>query len=98
MLTTRTVGENALQWAGWMGGDMSFLAIDLGTSFIKGTVLDLDALHLAHIRRVPFPAALPDLPPFHYEVAPSAVVAAMRDLIDTLLPHAPDCAGIVMVT
>lgn len=77
---------------------MTLLAIDLGTSYIKGAVLDLDTLRLAHIRRALFPAALPGLPPLHYEVDPHTVVAAVRALIDALLPHAPDCAGVVMAT
>ena len=77
---------------------MTLLAIDLGTSYIKGAVLDLDALRLAQIRRAPFPAALPGLPPLHHEVDPHTVVAAVRELIAALLPHAPDCAGVVMAT
>ncbi len=41
---------------------MTFLGIDLGTTFIKGAVLDLDRLRLGHIQRVPFPAPLGGLP------------------------------------
>jgi sugar (pentulose or hexulose) kinase len=77
---------------------MRFLGIDLGTSFVKGAVLDLERLRLDHTRRVPFPSPLPGLPHRHYEVAPDAVVTAARQALDTLLPLAPDCAGIVMST
>jgi len=37
----------------------SFIAVDLGTTFIKGAVLDLDALRLTHIQRVPSPHRFP---------------------------------------
>ena len=42
---------------------MRFLAIDLGSSFIKGAVLDLAARSFDHVRRRPFPGPLPNLPP-----------------------------------
>jgi sugar (pentulose or hexulose) kinase len=75
---------------------MSFIGIDLGTSFIKGAVLDLDGLRLRHIQRVPFPDALPGLPPLYREFAPQQVLAAARDLFQALLPYAMDCEGLVM--
>lgn len=77
---------------------MSYLAIDLGTTFIKGAVLDLETLQPAHVRRQPFPAALPNRPSFFYEVDPLAIVAATRALVAELLPHAPDCRGVVLCT
>ncbi len=55
---------------------MSFIALDLGTSFIKGAVLDLDALRLDHIQRAPFPDPLPNLPPLFCEIDPRAVGSA----------------------
>ena len=77
---------------------MSFIALDLGTTFIKGAVLDLDNLHLHHIQRLPFPEPLPNLPLLFYEVDPGQVVATVRTLITDLLTHAPECEGIVMCT
>ena len=75
---------------------MRFLAIDLGSTFIKGAVLDLDARSFDHVRRVPFPEPLPNLPPSHFEIDPHAIAAATRALIAQLLAAAPDCAGLVM--
>ncbi len=75
-----------------------FLALDLGTSFIKGAVLDLDRLRLHAIHRLPFPDPLPNLPPLHCEIDPAAVLGATRRLIDTLLAHAPEAAGLVMTS
>jgi sugar (pentulose or hexulose) kinase len=74
---------------------MRYLAIDLGSSFIKGAVLDLDARSFAHVRRRPFPAPIAGLPPLHFEVDPRQIVDATRALIDDLARDAPDCAGIV---
>ena len=75
---------------------MRYLAIDLGSSFIKGAVLDLDAHSFAHVRRLPFPAPITGLPPLHFEIDPRQIVAATRALIDDMARDAPDCAGIVL--
>ncbi|MCB0105275.1 MAG: hypothetical protein KDE53_05190 [Caldilineaceae bacterium] len=77
---------------------MTYLAIDLGTSFLKGAVLNLDTQEPTHVRRQPFPAALPDRPPFFYEVDPAAIVAATKALVEELLPYAPECRGVVLCT
>lgn len=77
---------------------MSYLAIDLGTTFIKGAVLDLERRQHAHVRRQPFPTAVANLPQFCHEVDPLAIVTATSLLIDELLPHAPDCQGVVLCT
>lgn len=77
---------------------MTFIALDLGTTFIKGAVLDLDRYRLEHIQRLPFPAPLPGLPPLFYEVDPCAVVATVRTLIGQLLARAGACEGIVFCT
>jgi sugar (pentulose or hexulose) kinase len=75
---------------------MSFIGIDIGTSFIKGAVLDADVLSISHIRRVSFPDPLPGLPPLYREYDPLAVLSAVQHVIDELLSHAIDCEGIVM--
>ncbi len=74
----------------------SFIALDLGTAFIKGAVLDTDGLRFNHLQRLPFPEPLPNLPPLFCEIDPGQIVAAVRALIGQLLPHAPQCAGVVM--
>lgn len=75
---------------------MRYIGIDLGTTFIKGAVLNLDTQALQHIVRLPFPDPLPGLPPRHFEVDPMQVVTVTRALLDRLLQHAPDCAGVLM--
>jgi sugar (pentulose or hexulose) kinase len=77
---------------------MSFLALDLGTTFIKGAVLDLDRLQLRQLHRLPFPGPLTDRPQLFYEVDPGTVVGTVRQLLHALLSTAPDCSGIVCCT
>lgn len=75
---------------------MTFLALDLGTSFIKGAVLDADANRIDQIQRIPFPEPISNLPPLFCEIEPYKIIDAARELIVRLMPHAPDCEGIVM--
>jgi sugar (pentulose or hexulose) kinase len=75
---------------------MSFIGIDLGTSFIKGAVLNLETRELHHVQRTPFPPQLENTAPLACEFDPNEILAAVRKLIAELAPHAPDCEGIVM--
>lgn len=75
---------------------MKFLALDLGTSFLKGAVLELERAQISHVSRTPFPATIAGLPPRHVEVEPAAIVRATQSLLDQLAADAPDAAGIVV--
>ena len=75
---------------------MRYLGIDIGSSFIKGAVLDPDAMSFGHPERVRFPEPIDGLAPGFREFAPSAIVEATRSLLERLLRHAPDAAGVVM--
>jgi sugar (pentulose or hexulose) kinase len=75
---------------------MRFIGLDLGSSFIKGAVLDLDTLAIRQIERLPFPDPIQGLHPSFREFNPAEVVAVTRSLLDRLLGHAPDAAGLVV--
>jgi sedoheptulokinase len=75
---------------------MRYIGIDLGSTSIKGAVLDLDARALAHVARRPFPPPLPGLPRGFFEVPPAAVLREARAVLDELLDHAPDAGGILL--
>jgi sugar (pentulose or hexulose) kinase len=75
---------------------MSFLGIDLGTSFLKGAVLDVERRKLEQVCRKPFPEPIADGNPFRCEFDPNAIRSAFRALIDELAPLSPDCEGIVV--
>jgi len=75
---------------------MSFLGVDLGTSFIKGAVLNLESRRLECVKRAPFPAPLANADPLFCEVDPQAILVAVRALIAELATHTVDCEGMVM--
>ena len=73
-----------------------FIAIDVGSSFLKAAILDLDALELRHTMRVPFPGWLGGLPPLHREVEPAAILAAVEDLLARASAQTSPCSGLVV--
>ena len=75
---------------------MAFIGIDIGSSFIKGSLLDLDPAALGHVHRLPFPPPLQGFPPGHREVDPRHVVDAVRSLIDGLTASSDAVDGLVM--
>ncbi|HLV86263.1 MAG TPA: FGGY family carbohydrate kinase [Candidatus Sulfotelmatobacter sp.] len=77
---------------------MSFLGIDLGTSFIKGAVLNLEKQQLEHVRRIPFPDPVATDDPLRCEFDPQAILVAFQTLMNELVPFAFDCEGVVMCT
>lgn len=84
-----------------LGGEefcLPFVGIDLGTSFIKGAVLDAEGCRVEHVRRIPFPPALLGLNPLYCEFAPEQILAAARTLIEELASLAVECEGLVMCT
>ena len=76
---------------------MSFIGIDIGTSFIKGAVLDLDSFQLLHAQRVPFPTPIPGKPPLYREFDPQEIMKAVHSLLDDLIPYAGDCEGLIRI-
>ena len=75
---------------------MTYIGIDLGSSYLKGAVLDLDWLAIRHIERLPFPEPIAGLPPTFREFDPGEVVAATRALLERLLHHAPGAQACVI--
>ncbi|MDE3067458.1 MAG: hypothetical protein KGJ60_07890 [Verrucomicrobiota bacterium] len=78
------------------GKGMRYLGVDLGSSFIKGAVLDLDELALGRRERIPFPEPIAGQNTMFREYDPRQVVAATRALLEKLLQQAPDAGGVVM--
>jgi sugar (pentulose or hexulose) kinase len=75
---------------------MRFIGIDLGSSFIKGAVLDHDTLTIGHVERLPFPEPIRGLNPAFREFGAAQMVDVTRSLLHRLLRHAPEAAGLVM--
>lgn len=75
---------------------MRYLGIDIGSSFIKGAVLDVDELCLSHIERMDAPQTVSGLDPMFREIEPEDVVQCVRQVLGRLHEHAPDAAGVLM--
>ena len=73
-----------------------FIGIDIGASFIKGAVLDMESSLVEHVIRCPFPDFLTNLPSSYREVNPVMIIESVKDILKELLPLAKDCEGIVM--
>ena len=73
-----------------------FFAIDVGSSFLKGALIDPDAFELRHTERVPFPEFEPGLPPLHREVNPAAILGAVEELVARLWRLSGRCDGVVL--
>ena len=69
---------------------MRCIGIDIGSSSIKGAVLDIASGRLEHMERAPFPDPVPGLPAGFHEVRVDAIVAGAREVVASLLRHAPD--------
>lgn len=75
---------------------MLYLGVDLGSTYIKGAVLDVGALSIRHIERLPFPEPIEGLPTAFREFPPGEVMDAVRALIERLLHRAPKAKACVM--
>jgi sugar (pentulose or hexulose) kinase len=74
---------------------MHILAIDIGSSSIKGAVVDPQDSAVGSTVRMPFPELVAGLPSGHFEVAPAAVLSAVRQVIDELLSAGADVEAIL---
>jgi sugar (pentulose or hexulose) kinase len=74
---------------------MNFVGLDIGSSSIKGAVLNLDRLTVERTARIPCPQPIAGLAPRYFELDPLAVVDAVQNVLVQLLDEVDDCAGIV---
>jgi sugar (pentulose or hexulose) kinase len=77
---------------------VALIGIDLGTSFLKGAILNTETLRPEHVLREPFPEPLPGLPAVFREYDPLPILAAVKGLIARLAPLAAPCEGILFST
>lgn len=74
----------------------TYFGLDIGSSFIKAAILDLDELRVVHTERAPFPPFLDGLPHLRREVDPHAVLARAGDLLQSLRSIEQRCDGLVL--
>ncbi|MFN6152486.1 MAG: FGGY family carbohydrate kinase [Planctomyces sp.] len=68
---------------------MRCIGIDIGSSSIKGGILNLESGLVEHTEKAAFPGQLPGLPAGFHEVDPQAVVLCTREVLCKLLQAAP---------
>ena len=77
---------------------MQYLALDIGSSSIKGALLDLERRQIGATIRRACPGPVPGLPPRHFEIDPTAVIQATEEVLDELVASADAPAGLVSCT
>ncbi|MDG1897954.1 MAG: FGGY family carbohydrate kinase [Fuerstiella sp.] len=75
---------------------MEFIAIDIGTSFTKGAIVDVESMEIRNISRRTGAAKLAAEDPFYFELSPADVLRGVTEIINELYSTATDCCGILM--
>ena len=73
---------------------MRCIGIDIGSSSIKGGVLNVATGRVEHIEKVAFPGPVNSLPSGFHEVSPAEIVQSTRQVLHSLLQAAPDAEHI----
>jgi sugar (pentulose or hexulose) kinase len=77
-----------------LGSFMQCIGLDIGSTTIKGAVLDLNQRDICRVVQRPFPQPKAGLPSGFFEVDPQAVVNATEEVATELLGHAPEAKAI----
>ena len=73
---------------------MQCLGIDIGSSSIKGAVLNLEDCAVGEVIKEDFPSPISELPVGYFEVEPSQIQEAVESVLVKLLEIAPDASSI----
>lgn len=73
-----------------------FAGIDVGSSFVKAALIDLDNLRLRRTERAPFPSFVEGLDPLRREVDPAKVMEAVELALERVLDGERRCDGVVL--
>ena len=74
---------------------MRYLGLDIGSSSIKGGVLDLETSCVSHIVREPFPDPVAGMPSGFHEVSAEEIFTRAVSVVDRLCSHAPDATTLL---
>ena len=75
---------------------MRYLGIDIGSSYVKGAVLDTEEPGLSHVERTQAPQPVGGLDPLFREIDPEDSLRRMEEILERLHAHAPDAAGVLV--
>ncbi len=73
---------------------MHIVALDIGSSSIKGAMLDCDARSMSHVVSRPFPQPIDGLPQGFFEVDPQQAISEVHAVLDQLAPHAREARAV----
>src|SRR5262249_9688499 len=76
-------------WSVTRSPPMKILGIDIGSTSIKGAVLDLQSGCGGHVAKYPFPEPVSGLPTGWFEIDPREVAHTVRRIVVKLLQQAP---------
>jgi sugar (pentulose or hexulose) kinase len=77
---------------------MKYIALDLGSSFMKSAVLDLECRLLLDLSKEPTPPKIPTSNSRHYEVSAEAIADCVLRRIELHMEQHSDIQGIVLST
>jgi xylulokinase len=72
-----------------------FIGVDVGSSFLKGALLDPRRFRVVHSVRAPFPGFVDGLPPGRREVNVDLILDRVLELLDQLWPAADHCRALL---
>lgn len=75
---------------------MEYIALDIGTSFTKGAIVNVEELNIRSLSRRPSPSRIASDNPLYHELDPDGVVAGTKEIIQELSTESPNCSGILM--
>ncbi|WP_303150530.1 sedoheptulokinase [uncultured Cloacibacillus sp.] len=77
---------------------MNFIAMDIGSTFIKAEILDLVYEKVIYTKKYHTPLKLPNKDPHYFEVDVQEIVAVVKDIIEKCVHITNDIAGVLFST
>ena len=75
---------------------MEYIALDLGSSFTKAAVVNVETRQIRNVCRQPTPPRLTGLQSDEFEVCPHQILEIVQTLLDQLVKASPACHGILL--
>ena len=80
------------------GKGMNFIAVDIGSTFIKAAIYDLTGNQVVFTQKCPTPAKAESPDPHRFEVSAEEIVSVVRGIIEKCMSVSGNIAGILFST
>ncbi|WP_127580285.1 sedoheptulokinase [Paenibacillus koleovorans] len=77
---------------------MAYIALDIGSSFIKSALLDVDRHEISMVTKLPAPGKLPNPKNAYYEIDADSIIDTVMQLIQSYLRKKLTVEGILIAT